>query len=99
MFGLFTGRRFCNEMAKTLGVDKALLSSALLETGITWNFIEKLKADGMSAEQAVKLLMPEIMLGLNVIHKKFGTQDMLIIAARTIIAYCEEHGLENEGLQ
>lgn len=87
MFGLFgssEGRKFSDEIADHLNIDRALFNSALLETGVTNSKLKKLKRSEITLEQATSELMPNLVRGLSVINDKFGPQPMISDAVAVI---------------
>ncbi len=77
MFSFFTGRRFCNQIAKEIGIDKALLGTALLECGTTWYHLKILKMTGLTAKEAGIELIPNIIQGLDILVNKYGSQKLI----------------------
>lgn len=84
MISLFTGRRFCAEVARTLGVKPNLFGSALLEMGVTWAHFKALKRASYSAEEAVEVLLPQFANGLAVVKARFGDQAEILEAEQAI---------------
>lgn len=91
MFSFFTGRKFCNKIASHLGINSALYSSALLESGVTWFHIKTLKKTGCTIPEAAETLMPNFVQGLNIVRGKFGPQQEILDAEEMVSHWVQEH--------
>ncbi|MEW5993449.1 MAG: hypothetical protein AB1744_03540 [Candidatus Zixiibacteriota bacterium] len=91
MFGLFSGKRFCEDVAAQLGVNAALFSSALMEVGITWAHFKQLKKTGTSATDALNVLAPPFEEGLAIVRARFGAQREIVEAEEAVAKWRQSH--------
>lgn len=77
MFSMIVGRKAANEIADHIGVDRALFSSALLESGTTWAHLKTLKQLEYSIDEAAKAVLPSFEKGLIIIRDRFGEQTQI----------------------
>ena len=68
------GKKFGNEIADSLGMDRALFHAALEESSLPMHFsvLAHLKDDGVSINQAKNTLHPSLFVGLSVLKERFG---------------------------
>ncbi|AJD51513.1 MULTISPECIES: hypothetical protein [Thalassospira] len=84
MFSFWMGRKFANSIASYLDINASLLSSALLEVGITWYQLKLMKKSGMTIREAAEKLLPAITSGIDVIERKFGQQGLIVDARKKL---------------
>ncbi|WP_144084257.1 hypothetical protein [Magnetospirillum gryphiswaldense] len=87
MFSFFTGRKFCGEIARLLGVDSGFLGSVMLEVGFTWAHFKALKRADISAGEALNAILPSFEQGLVSMKSRFGSQSLILEAEQAIVNY------------
>ncbi len=93
-FSLFTGRKYSNEIADYLKIDRRLYSSALLEAGVSWGTLKPYQKNGTPIEKMAFLLMPSFIQGLAIIKQRFGEQPTIISAEYIVRDWISEHEQE-----